>query len=82
MAQHTITIIDEEGGVSVRMEGNGPHDTTAGIVAKALSHLIPKLMVDAAKKAAELGNCPCQACADKRNATAQTESSDSKPTLH
>lgn len=82
MAKHTITILDEDNGVSIRMEGQGGHNTTAGIMAKTLSNLIPKLMVEAAKKAAELGNCPCPKCAAKRAATAKTDSTDSKPTLH
>lgn len=79
MAQHTITVSDIEGGVSVQVESTGEN---------TLSRLITKVMVNVAEKvitkvnSTKAGDCNCPACKATRNAAGQAESNEPKPTLH
>ena len=72
MAQHTITITDQDGGVAIRFEGNGPlEDTPSGLVVKALISVAQRVITEATE-----AKCDCPKCQTKRNAA------EPKPTLH
>lgn len=74
MAEHIITLRDENGGISIQLKSQGSRKTVAGLTALCLIELIGKVVPEAAKKAAELGTCSCAKCTANR-----TEPS---PTLH
>ena len=62
MAEHTITISDEDGGICIRLGSDGSLDSMAGITAIGLMHLAKKLVPAAVKKATERGGCKCGNC--------------------
>lgn len=72
MAQHTITINDLDGGISIRHEGSG-EETAAALLAKGLVEVAQGLLNKAAKRP-----CQCPQCQAKREAT----TTEPKPTLH
>lgn len=77
MAKHTITVSDEDGGISINLAREGSRDTIAGAVALALIEHAKDAVLAAVKAAAKSGSpCPCLKCQAER--TANT----SKPTLH
>ncbi|WP_312929125.1 hypothetical protein [Stutzerimonas nitrititolerans] len=76
MAQHTITISDEGGGLSIRVEGDSALESSAsGRIAKVLASV-----AEQAAKAFMAGGCPCPKCQARREAAGQD--AESKPTLH
>ncbi|MNJ73069.1 hypothetical protein D3C77_698070 [compost metagenome] len=74
MAEHIITLRDENGGISIQLESQGSRKTVAGLTALSLIELIGKVLPEAVKKAGELGTCSCAKCSASR--------SGPKPTLH
>lgn len=78
MAQHTITISDEGGGLSIRVEGDSAMESSAsGRIAKVLASV-----AEQAAKAFMAGNCPSPKCQAKRDSTEQSDTNTPKPTLH
>lgn len=73
MAQHTITISDLDGGISIRHEGSGGEETAAALLAKGLIEVAQGLLKKATKSP-----CQCPQCQAKREAT----TTEPKPTLH
>lgn len=81
MAQHTITISDEDNGLSIRVEGTGPmEDTLSGTLAKALVSVAKDAVIKASQ--AVKGECPCPRCRARREATDEASADDTKHTLH
>lgn len=81
MAKHTITVSDMDGGISIRVEAEGPLESTAaGRVVKTLTDIAGKVV--AAVSAFQGGECPCPRCQARRDAEGQTTPTESKPTLH
>lgn len=79
MAKHTITISDEDVGISIRVHRTGESNASlAGIVTSSLLNWIQKALPEAEKKAALFGTCTCDGCKAAR-AKAATEA---KPTIH
>lgn len=77
MAKHTITVSDMDGGISIRVEGEGALESTA-------SGRVVKTLIEVAGRAVALlgGECPCPKCQARREAEGQASSTESKPTLH
>jgi hypothetical protein len=77
MAQHTITVSDEDGGISIRVKSDGALESTA-------AGRVVKTLIEVAGRAVALlgGECPCQKCQARREAECQASSTESKPTLH
>ncbi|AXR09980.1 hypothetical protein [Pseudomonas aeruginosa] len=82
MAEYTLTIKDEDGGISILLAGKGQANTAAALAANALLGLAPRLVQDAVRAAAQHSNCPCPNCAARRAAQDDQNQTDSKPTLH
>lgn len=61
MAKHTITVSDEEGGISINLKREGSRDTIAGAVALALIEHAKDAVLAAIKKAPKR-DCPCAKC--------------------
>lgn len=81
MAKHTITVSDMDGGISIRVEGDGALESTAaGRVVKALTEVAGRVV--AAVSALQVGECPCSKCQARREAEAKANPAESKPTLH
>lgn len=77
MAKHTITVSDMEGGISIRVEGDGALDSSAaGRVVKTLVEVAGRVV------ALQAGDCMCPKCQARRKAEAQETPAESKPTLH
>ncbi|MGQ7818803.1 hypothetical protein ACUTAH_24560 [Metapseudomonas furukawaii] len=82
MAEYTLTIKDEDGGISILLAGKGQANTAAALAANALLGLAPRVVKGAVQAAARHGNCPCPDCAAKRAAQGDQNQTDPKPTLH
>ncbi|MDF5830412.1 hypothetical protein P4233_31170 [Pseudomonas aeruginosa] len=52
MAEYTLTIKDEDGGISILLAGKGQANTAAALAANALLGLAPRLVQDAVRAAA------------------------------
>ncbi|MCY1548255.1 hypothetical protein D9M68_843510 [compost metagenome] len=82
MAEYTLTIKDEDGGISILLAGKGQTNTAAAFAAHALMGLAPSVIKGAVHTAAQHGNCPCPDCAARRAAQGDQNQTDPKPTLH
>ena len=81
MAKHTITVSDMDGGISIRVEGDGSLESTAaGRVVKTLTGIAGRVV--AVVSALQGGECPCSKCQARREADAQPSPTEPKPTLH
>lgn len=78
MAEFTITIKEEDGGLSILCSGEGSPDSPAGATARALMRLATGIVPAATQRAALASGCQCEQCKAAR-ALATTEP---KPTLH
>ncbi len=77
MAKHTITVSDMEGGISIRVEGDGALESTAaGRVVKTLVEVAGRVV------ALQAGDCNCPKCQARREAEDKANPTESKPTLH
>jgi hypothetical protein len=77
MAKHTITVSDMEGGISIRVEGDGALESTAaGRVVKTLVEVAGRVV------ALQAGDCTCPKCQARREAEGKANPTESKPTLH
>ncbi len=59
MAKHTITISDEDGGLSISMASTGPATSLAGMTALGLIEFVRSVAV-------KNGNCNCPQCQARR----------------
>ena len=81
MAKHTITVSDMEGGISIRVEGDGVLESSAaGRVVKTLIDVAGRAV--AAASVLKGGECNCPRCQAQRDAESRGASTESKPTLH
>ncbi|VXD04010.1 hypothetical protein [Pseudomonas sp. 9Ag] len=74
MAEYTITIKDEDGGISIAMAGPKASESTAGQLAKHLLGVLPLAVAKIARSKA--APCDCDECKAARNPT------PTKPTIH
>lgn len=74
MAEYTITIRDEEAGVSVGIKGPAGVDSPASGLAQSLVGVAPRLLAKIAEIATS--KCDCDQCKAAR------ELKDTQPTLH
>ncbi|MCQ4310889.1 hypothetical protein NAV33_03095 [Pseudomonas stutzeri] len=66
MAEYTITIKDEEGGVSIQMAGPAAADSTANALTQGLLGMAPRLLAKVALQ--KLQECNCDKCKAERQA--------------
>ena len=74
MAEYTITIKDEESGVSIAMQGPSAIESPAEGLAHSLVGVAPKILAKISEIVAS--KCDCERCQATR------ELNQSKPTLH
>lgn len=83
MGKFTITIAEENGALSISVEGSGKREGVAAATTEALMRLAKDIVPKAAKRAALMGNCNCEQCQAARAAgQAEGASGDEKPTIH
>ncbi|OBY60439.1 hypothetical protein [Pseudomonas sp. AU12215] len=83
MSKFTITITEENDGLSILLDGTGRKDGPAAITALALLHVAKDIVPKATKSAAEKGTCQCDKCkAARAEAQEQAPSTKGKPTIH
>lgn len=75
MAEYTITIKDEDDGVSIQMAGPAVADSTANALTQGLLGIAPRLLAKVALE--KLQPCQCERCKAERNAPANP-----KTTIH
>jgi hypothetical protein len=83
MNKFTITIAEENGCLSVTMDGDGKPEGFAGLTAMALMKHAKEIVPRAVKQAAMASNCQCEKCkAARAELQAETSASEEKPTIH
>ncbi|WP_160286854.1 hypothetical protein [Pseudomonas knackmussii] len=83
MSKFTITITEENGGLSICLDGTGKKDGAAAVTALALLRLAQDIVPVAAKRAAQKGDCQCEQCkAARAEVPAETSYPEGKPTIH
>ncbi|WP_281687595.1 hypothetical protein [Pseudomonas citronellolis] len=81
MGKFTITIAEEDGGLSIDMEGDGQPGGVAGLTAMVLMRLAPDVVAKAARRASNK-DCQCEKCKAAREEQAEASATEGKPTIH
>ncbi|MDW3711913.1 hypothetical protein [Pseudomonas sp. 2023EL-01195] len=80
MAQHTLTITDEDDGLTIKLASTATlNSTPAGTVVTSLLGVLAEAVATARSAA---GECPCPKCKARREAESEAVPVPNKRTLH